>query len=289
MLALRAVALLFVLIPGLAKAEMVEINGSELFVERLGEGPAILMMHGGLGLDHTYFRPYFDRLAEAYTLIYYDHLGNGRSDDPGDWAELTLDRLVADAEALRQELDLGEIILLGHSYGGFVAQTYAEEHGEHLRGLVLIGTVPAIDYGPEVIGTPEQMQAFGSLFAGLPDDASWREAWNLTIPMYFDEADPEILARLDEATIYSHEAWNIGIRLLPSFNVLETLPTLEVPILAVAGRSDGITPHEAGASRIASLAPQGQVALFNASGHYPFIEEEIAFFVRLGEFLDELE
>ena len=285
---IRAAALATALIPGALKAEMVEVGGAELFVEQIGDGPAILMMHGGLGLDHTYLRPYFDRLAADHTVVFYDHLGNGRSDDPGDWSEITMDRLVADAEGLRQALGLEDMVLIGHSYVCVIALAYALALSVNLRGLVLVATVPAFDYGPEVIGTPEQMAAFGSLFSGMPDDATWQERWGLTIPMYFHEPDEALLAELDRATTYSHEAWNAGLRLLSGFNMLPALPDLEVPILAVAGRSAGITPHAAGASRIASLAPQGQVALFNASGHYPFIEEELAFFVRLGEFLDGL-
>lgn len=55
------------------------IEGTDFYVETVGEGPPILMAHGGLGLDHTYLRPAFDRLADAHTVIYYDHRANGRS------------------------------------------------------------------------------------------------------------------------------------------------------------------------------------------------------------------
>ena len=108
--------------PVIAAAEMVEINGADLHVETLGEGPAIMVLHGGLGLDHTYLRPYFDQLAEDYTVIYYDHFGNGRSDYPDDFAEMTMERLAADADALRARLGFEQMVLIGHSYGGFIAQ-----------------------------------------------------------------------------------------------------------------------------------------------------------------------
>ena len=66
-----------------AHADTATINGHEIFYETLGEGPAVMVLHGGLGLDHTYLRPYFDQLADTHTVIFYDHFGNGRSERPG--------------------------------------------------------------------------------------------------------------------------------------------------------------------------------------------------------------
>lgn len=47
-----------------------------------GTGPTLLVMHGGLGLDHTYLRPWLDPLADDLRVVYYDHRGNGRSERP---------------------------------------------------------------------------------------------------------------------------------------------------------------------------------------------------------------
>ena len=53
-----------------------------LFVEQLGSGMPVMLMHGGLGFDHTTFRPWLDKLAESARVVYYDHAGNGRSYRP---------------------------------------------------------------------------------------------------------------------------------------------------------------------------------------------------------------
>lgn len=128
-----------------ATADMAAVNGANLYYEQIGNGPAVLMMHGGLGLSHDYFRPYFEALAATHTVVYYDHFGNGRSDKPDDYAQMDFDRLVSDAAVLMTGLGHETFTLIGHSYGGFIAQEFAAAHMDRLDGLVLIDTVPAFD------------------------------------------------------------------------------------------------------------------------------------------------
>jgi proline iminopeptidase len=73
--------------------------------------------------------------------------------------------------------------------------------------------------------------------------------------------------------------------LLGTFNTLEKLPGITTPSLVIAGRHDGITPPEPGAERIASALPNAEIAIFEGSGHYPFIEEREAFFAQLTQWL----
>ena len=58
---------------------LADINGIKLNHISIGNGRPILVMHGGLGLDHNYLRPYLDRLSRVGKVIYYDHRGNGLS------------------------------------------------------------------------------------------------------------------------------------------------------------------------------------------------------------------
>ena len=262
------------------------INGATINVETIGSGPAILMMHGGLGLSHDYMRPYFDQLADNHTVVFYDHLGNGNSDRPDDFAELTFDRFVADAAELMTQLGHSKFTLIGHSFGGFIAQEFAAAHADRLDGLVLVDAVPAFDYHPTVSGTDEQMAAFGKLFSEpMADDADWQSTWNPVVQMYFHKWDPKVGADLDARTVYEHRAWNACGALLGAYNMLEALPKVNVPALVIAGRHDGITPPEPGADRIASLLPNAELVIFENSGHYPFIEETDAFFSTLTNWL----
>lgn len=262
------------------------IQGTSFFVESIGSGPPLLMLHGGLGLDHTYFRPWFDRLAETHQVIYYDHRGNGRSEKPADYSTLTHDQLIGDAIAVIDHLGLEKVTVFGHSYGGFLAQGMAIQHADRLDGVILANTVPAFDYQPMPNGTEEQLAAFGAAFTRpMADDADWRQTWGTLWQMYFKEYDAELGAKIDAGTHYSADAWNAGSAALATFNTLEGLPSVPTRALVIAGRHDVVCPPEHGGERINSLLPNSELIIFEESGHYPFIEEEGLFFEKLAAWL----
>src|SRR5512134_2880697 len=113
----------------------IRVNGVELFVDvhgpALGRGdgatverPVLLGLHGGPGLDHANLVPWLQPLADRAQILYVDHRGNGRSGRPP-LEECTLEAMADDLEALRRLLGLGPLIVLGVSFGGMVALTYA--------------------------------------------------------------------------------------------------------------------------------------------------------------------
>ncbi len=272
------------------------INTHDVFYTTNGQGRPMLLMHGGSGLDHTYFRPWLDPLSDQIQLVYYDQFGQGRSTRPQSYEDITMATWADEADALRAHLGHERIILFGHSYGGFIAQQYALRHGEHLAGLILCDTAPALDY-PDVImanaqhrGTPEQVQALiAGLSAPVADDASWQQLWVTILPLYFKTYDPKVTATLDEATQYSAGAFNQGMgKLLPTFNTLNRLNEITVPTLVIAGRHDWITPPAQGAERLHARLPNSKLIIFEDSGHFPFIEENDTFVTTLREWISSL-
>ncbi len=271
-------------------AETATINGSEIYYTTVGVGTPILMMHGGLGLDHSYFRPYFDQLGDQAQVVYYDHLGNGQSARPEDYSVLSFERFIADADALMTHLGHDTFVLVGHSWGGFIAQEFAAAHPERLKGLVLANTVPVFDYAPTLSGADEQMAALGEAFSRpMVDDADFQTIWTTILPMYFKDYDPEIGAAMDGETHYSHAAWNAAGPLLGGFNALEKLPEIAVATLVIGGDHDGITPNEPGAIRLSGLLPNAELVTFENSGHFPFAEQEAQFFDAFRGWLNGLE
>ena len=114
------------------------IRDVSLYVEVAGHGYPLLLMHGGPGADHWTMRP-FRQCADRFTLIFYDHRCNGRSEGPP-VSSMTWENLTADADALRERLGFDRWAVLGHSFGGHVALEYALRYPGSLSHLVLLDT-----------------------------------------------------------------------------------------------------------------------------------------------------
>lgn len=262
----------------------------------LGTGAPMLLMHGGLGWDHTLFRPWLDPLADDLQLIYYDHRGNGRSPRPADPAELDHESWVADADALRAELGHEEVILFGHSYGGFLALEYALRHPGRVRGLVLACTAQALDY-PDVIGanaasrgTPEQLEAVGAAFAGpVADDVTFERILRTILPLYFHRAPAGAEEKLLEDTVFSAGAFNRAFfGCVAGFDVEDRLGELDMPVLILGGRHDWIMPPAHSTDRLAAGIPGARVHMFEHSGHFPWVEQPEELVRVLGRWAGEL-
>jgi proline iminopeptidase len=121
---------------------MREVRGVALFERRVGEGPPVVVLHGGPGADHGYLLPGFDLLATGRELVYYDQRGGGRSpvprDSPVGWREH-----VADLDALRELWGLEGLVIVGYSWGGLLAQLYATEHANRVDRLALVAPGPS--------------------------------------------------------------------------------------------------------------------------------------------------
>src|SRR5512132_547001 len=114
------------------------IRDVRLFVEVVGRGHPLALMHGGPGGDHWTLLP-FRQLSDRFTLVFYDHRCNGRSVG-APVTSMTWENLTADADALRQRLGFEKWAVLGHSFGGKVALEYALRYPDSLSHLVLLDT-----------------------------------------------------------------------------------------------------------------------------------------------------
>ncbi len=122
----------------------VDIEGVSLVPDAsiMREKPTLILLHGGPGYDHASFKPAFSQLSDIAQIIYYDQRGHGRSDKrPMD--ELTLDNLADDIVKLCDTLGILKPIVLGQSFGGFVAQRYIARHPEHPLKVILSSTSPS--------------------------------------------------------------------------------------------------------------------------------------------------
>src|ERR1700710_2896398 len=107
--------------------------------------PTLLLLHGGPGFDHSSFRPYFDRFADTHQVVYVDHRGHGRSDQRDDPSGWDLDTWADDVARLSDALGIERPVVLGTSFGGFVAIRYAARHPGHASKLILSSTLAHLD------------------------------------------------------------------------------------------------------------------------------------------------
>jgi proline iminopeptidase len=115
-----------------------QIRDVSLYVKVMGQGYPLALMHGGPSLDHTTLMA-LQLLADQFTLIFYDHRCNGRSEG-AEVSSMTFENLTADADALRQALGFDQWAVLGHSFGGNVALEYALSYLQGLSRLILMNT-----------------------------------------------------------------------------------------------------------------------------------------------------
>ena len=113
-----------------------EVNGAKLWTLSFGEGEPLFFIAGGPGNNHYGLRR-FDSLSTTNTLVYYDAFGRGKSDTAKNVTEYSLERDIEDLEGLRKAMGFSKINILGHSYGGVVAQGYAIKYPENVSHLVI--------------------------------------------------------------------------------------------------------------------------------------------------------
>jgi pimeloyl-ACP methyl ester carboxylesterase len=109
-----------------------------------GEADAVplLCLHGGPGFTHYYLEA-LESLADRRRVIFYDQLGCGRSDRPGDLTLWTVDRFVAELAQVRSALNLDRLHLFGSSWGGMLAMQYVldgQRDQPALESLILCGS-----------------------------------------------------------------------------------------------------------------------------------------------------
>ena len=253
-----------------------QIRDVSLFVKVMGQGYPLVFMHGGPGLDHTSLlalRP----CADQFTLIFYDHRCNGRSEG-AEVSSMTWENLTADAEALRQTLGFDKWAVLGHSFGGNVALEYALRYPQSLPHLILMDTCGDTRWvqhnAPEILAKrgygPAAVQAARRFFNGqltpaevLPNSLKFARAY------YYHDS---ILALVRDAVLrpglkMRHEAQIFGFsQVLTGWTVMDRLNEIKVPTLVMAGRYDFLFPPEHQVALAAGIA-NARLEIIERAGH----------------------
>lgn len=318
--ALSLVALPAVALPSVAQGDQVypvqdgfvDANGVMIYYTMMGRGEPLLILHGGPGASHDYFLPYLLPLARHHKVIFIDERGSGKSQKLEDRSAYTIENMVEDVEAVRQGLGLGKISLLGHSYGGALAQAYALKYQRNLSRLILASTWSSSaamnqvfvrmkqNMTPELRERIDRMEAKG-LFGGKDYEknrytneymiAAWGEGYFPYV--YHNRPDPNYdPTALGNAWDLYREMWGehgefIIDGNLKSVEYTDRLGSIKVPTLMVVGEHDECEPalsqtmHE-------KIAGSKMVVLPN-SGHMTFVDQTGMFIKTVDEFLGSVQ
>lgn len=281
----------------------VTVNGARIFFDVVGpslaatadgprERPALIVLHGGPGFDHWALRGYFDRFADVVQVIYLDHRGNGRSrggngSDPTHW---NLKQWGDDIAAFADALGLDRPIVLGQSFGGFVAQSYAIRHPGHARGLIFSSTAATMKLHEVIDGFVaiggEEVRAAATGFWTNGSDEDIKTFLKVCTPLYNTSPRDSVAAAgtLYRWDMYRHfslpggEIWKMDLR--------PQLAGVPGPILVLTGERDPVTPPQKSREIFESLKPDAGVCIeVLGTGHGAFRDKPDEVEVILRDFI----
>jgi pimeloyl-ACP methyl ester carboxylesterase len=267
----------------------VDVEGAALVPDgpRMREKPTLLLLHGGPGYDHSGFKPLFSQLADIAQIVYVDHRGHGRS-DPRPESEWTLDTWADDVVRLCDALGIVKPIVLGQSFGGFVAQRYIARHPGHPSKVILSSTSHHMGLDRklamfEKLGGPEA-RAAALAFWTQPSDATWAEYNRVCKRLYNTTPQSEDASQRTqyrtEILFASAGGEQRTMKLLPG------LARAQCPVLVMAGDADPVTPIEDAQDIVAALPPQRvQFERFANVGHGAWRDNAEAAFAVLRRFV----
>src|SRR5713101_6456269 len=288
----------------------VDANGVMIYYKVLGRGEPLMIVHGGPGASHDYFLPYLLPLARHNKLIFIDERGSGRSQKLEDPSGYTVENMVEDVEAVRQALGLGKISLLGHSYGGALAQAYALKYQRNLSHLILGSTWSStkglnevfvrmkLNMSSELRERIDRLEGAGLFGHGkdyrknrYTDDymiAAWGEGYfpylyqNRPDPNYDPVDNSKMSWDLYREMWGSHGEFIIDGN-LKSVEYNDRLSSIRVPTLILVGDHDESDPTLARAmhEKIAG----SKLVIFPKAGHMTFVDQPVMFIKMVEEFL----
>lgn len=273
----------------------VDVGDGKVFCEEHGEGPAIVLLHGGPGGTHHYFHPYLSGAADFARVIYYDQLGCGQSDYLQGKEEYSVEQAADHLDALRKQLGLDKWFVLGHSYGGTLAQCYALAYPERLSGLVLVNS------GIEGLGIPNKGPRRRNPFSeeekkrikAIHADKSLSLAQLVFNAHLNGDWKRQCFYRptVERLAMMARYEWNHDDRLRSqicnSTNMLDLKGYFDrcpLPILIIDSNED-LTWSEGKAQKLHECFPGSRLVLFERSAHAPFEDETEKFVEVLGKFV----
>jgi proline iminopeptidase len=281
----------------------VPVTGGRVWYHVVGDGDGVplLTLHGGPGFSHDYLEP-LGALGAERPVVFYDQLGCGRSDRPGDPALWRVERFVEEVDAVRLALGLERLHLLGQSWGTMLGVDYLLAHGDGVMGVVLASPAISIprwcaDAAELRAALPEAVQAVldSHEAAGSTRCPEYQAAMLVFYKRHVCRLDPwpDCLERAYAGegedvyeTMWGPSEFHVT-GTLRDYDRTGRLKEITNRTLVTCGAHDEATP---GASALyANELPRGRLVVFDESAHLPHVEEAERYNAVVSEFLAEVE
>lgn len=261
--------------------------------------PPLMALHGGPGSTHHYFAP-LERLADERAVVLYDQIGCGRSDRPQlQWSVAVFRDELA---AVRAQLRLERVHLLGTSWGGMLALEHVLSGAGGIVGLILSSTLASTEewvremkrlraeLPRDVVATLDRLEA-----AGAYDDPEYEAAEGVLMDRHFyrgSKPRPELERMAAERGTDVYRAmigpneWTLTGP-LKDWDVRPRLAEIDVPTLVLRGRHDMST--DSVSRTLVDGIPDVRYVVLDESSHTPVLEEPERYLEVVREFMHECE
>ncbi len=279
------------------ESQMISVSGARLYVETEGLGIPLVLLHGGPGATHHYFHPHFSRAAQFAHVIYYDQRGCGLSDYESG-GRYSIQQAVKDLDNLREALGLDEWVVLGHSYGGLLAQVYAIKYSENIAGLVLVNAAVSLNIDLE----PTRQYDFLSYeeisrmqkLRNMSDLSSEQILYNRHLngdwkrQSYYRPSEEQLAEMVFYEWVSDPFLNSSVVRSAVQLDLDEAFLACRIPTLIIEGKWD-LTWNTDKPKIIRAQHPNADMIVLEYSGHNSFEDEPEAFFSELERFISTLD
>jgi pimeloyl-ACP methyl ester carboxylesterase len=267
-------------------------DGGSIYLVEAGDGPPILFSHGVTNSNRTWTHQ-MDSLPKAgFRVIAYDHRGHGRS--TVGTAGHSIENLALDLRTVIEELDLHDVVLVGHSMGGVAVQAFVTQFpeltAERVAGIVLLSTLAKTPLGSLSTRTKARIE---KITKRAPDMGWVWSSPNLGLLRarvgFGDDPKPSHVELARQMLMECPRETRLDApRALIGLDLTDELPKIQVPTLVIGGTADVLTPP-AQARLIARLSPGARLELFAGGGHMLMLERTEGFERLLVDFAREVQ
>lgn len=276
-------------------------DGRTVEWEALGVGPPLIWVEGGPGLWAHLARPDVQLVSDTFRCYLVNAPGCGRTSPPQNDLGYSLPEIIAFFEAVREGLGLGRVTVMGHSWGGLVAASWAAAHPESVERLIVIDGYPGGPAADEEAALIERDRVFAR-HAEAPwcaaaiqaitanedsgverSEEAQRAAWDPAWPMFFANPESSLsathIARLKEevrTNVAMEDAWLGDIHHFDHINIVPSLAAVSCPTIVFVGEYDFIC-GPAWNRPIAEAISGARYVEIAGAGHIPQYEEPDVF------------